>query len=146
MVCIIFLFVPYLKNFFDFRERQRKERESERHQFVVLLIYAFIGWFFYVPWPGIEPTTLHIRMILQPTELHSQGLLHTYFIYIVECLFLCLLKKFLNYLKDRMEFLKLLGHRWQTQDPWAESGPPPCFIRPCTLFLPGGSAELSLNC
>ena len=29
--------------------------------------------------------------------------------------------------------------------PRAESGPPPCFIRPCTLFLPGGSAELSLN-
>ena len=27
-----------------------------------------------------------------------------------------------------------------------ESGPPPCFILPSTLFLPGGSAELSLNC
>ena len=40
----------------------------------------------------------------------------------------------------------VLDHRWQTQGPWAESGPLPCFIRPGTLFLPGGSAELSLNC
>ena len=39
-----------------------------------------------------------------------------------------------------------LNHRWQTQGLWAESSPPPCFIRPSTLFLPGGSAELSLNC
>ena len=39
-----------------------------------------------------------------------------------------------------------LGPRWQTQGPWAESGPPPCFIRPGTLFLPTGNAELSLNC
>ena len=28
----------------------------------------------------------------------------------------------------------------------AEPSPPPCFIRPGTLFLPGGSAELSLDC
>ena len=35
-----------------------------------------------------------------------------------------------------------LHHRWQTQGPRAESGPPPCFIWPGTLFLPGGSAEL----
>ena len=33
-------------------------------------------------------------------------------------------------------------HRWQTQGPWAESGPPPCFIWPGTLFLPSGSAKL----
>ena len=37
-------------------------------------------------------------------------------------------------------------HRWQTQGPWAECGPPPCFMQPSTLFLPIGSAELSLNC
>ena len=37
-------------------------------------------------------------------------------------------------------------HRWQTQDQRAESGPPPCFIWPSTLFLPGGSADLSLHC
>ena len=35
-----------------------------------------------------------------------------------------------------------LGHRWQTPGPWAEAGPPPCFIRPGTLFLPSGSTEL----
>ena len=39
-----------------------------------------------------------------------------------------------------------LGHRWQTQGSRAKPGPPPCFIRPGMLFLPGGSTELSLNC
>ena len=39
-----------------------------------------------------------------------------------------------------------LEHRGQTQGLRAESGPPPRFIRPSTLFLPGGSAELSLKC
>lgn len=32
--------------------------EGERHWFVFLLIYAFTGWFLYVPWLGIEPETL----------------------------------------------------------------------------------------
>ena len=45
-----------------------------------------------------------------------------------------------------LEFSDSLDHSWQTQGPQAESGPPPCFIQPDTLFLPGGSAELSLNC
>ena len=44
-------------NLLMFRERG-KGRESERHQLVVPLIYAFIGCFLYVPWPGIEPATL----------------------------------------------------------------------------------------
>ena len=39
-----------------------------------------------------------------------------------------------------------LDHRWQTQSPWAESGPLHCFIWPSTLLLPSGSTELSLNC
>ena len=39
-----------------------------------------------------------------------------------------------------------LEHRWQTQGLWAESGPPPCFIWPGTLFLPGSHTELSPNC
>ena len=34
-----------------------KEREGE-HRCVVLLIYALIGWFLYVPWPGIKPAAL----------------------------------------------------------------------------------------
>ena len=33
----------------------------EEHQFVVPLIYAFFGWFLYMPWPGIKPTTLAYR-------------------------------------------------------------------------------------
>ena len=37
--------------------------------------------------------------------------------------------------------LHLLKHRWQTQGLWAKSGPPPCFIRPSTLFLPSSSAK-----
>ena len=32
-----------------------------------------------------------------------------------------------------------IGHRWQTQGLGAESGPPPCFIRPGTLFLPAAA-------
>ena len=43
---------------------------------------------------------------------------------------------------NKMATSKLLDHRWQTQGPWAESSPPPCFIQPSTLFLPGGNAEL----
>ena len=35
-----------------------------------------------------------------------------------------------------------LKHRRQTQGPRAESGPPPGFIRPGSLFLPGSSTEL----
>ena len=32
--------------------------ESERYWFVVPLIYTLISFFFYAPWPGIEPTTM----------------------------------------------------------------------------------------
>ena len=35
-----------------------------------------------------------------------------------------------------------IGHRWQTEGPWAKSSLQPCFIQPSTLFLPGSSAEL----
>lgn len=41
-------------------------------------------------------------------------------------------------------FYYVLEHRWQTQCPRADSGPPPCFIPPDTL-PPSGSTELSLN-
>ena len=44
--------------------------------------------------------------------------------------------------KNKNKLCKQLEHRRQPQGPWAESGPPPCFIQPSTLFLPGGSAEL----
>ena len=39
-----------------------------------------------------------------------------------------------------------LENRWQIQDWWTESGPPPYFIRPGTLFLLSGSARPSINC
>ena len=35
-----------------------RERREENHQFVVALIYAFIGCFLCVPWPGMELSTL----------------------------------------------------------------------------------------
>ena len=43
------------------REKERRGAEKEKHQFVVSPIYAFIGWFLYVPWPEIKPTTLTYR-------------------------------------------------------------------------------------
>ena len=35
--------------------------ETDRHQFAVPLIYVFNYWFLYVPWLGIEPTTLEYQ-------------------------------------------------------------------------------------
>ena len=35
-----------------------REREREKHWPVVPPIYGFIGWFLYMPWPGIKPTAL----------------------------------------------------------------------------------------
>ena len=43
--------------FIDFREREGK-REKQKLQFVVPLIDTLIGWFLYMAWLGIEPTTL----------------------------------------------------------------------------------------
>ena len=47
------------------------ERRTDRHWFVVLVIYAFIGWFLCVPWLGIEPATLVYRD--DTTELLGQS-------------------------------------------------------------------------
>ena len=49
--CWAFMWNLFLNLLIDFRER-------EKNWFVVLLIYAFIGWFVYVPWPGIKSATL----------------------------------------------------------------------------------------
>ena len=46
-----------------------------------------------------------------------------------------------NINKDIASLNNSLDHSWQTQGPRAESGPPPCFICPSTLFLPSGSTE-----
>ena len=35
-------------------------KEREKHWFIYPLIYAFIGWFFYVSWLGIEPANLGV--------------------------------------------------------------------------------------
>ena len=53
-------FIFYLLILQRGREGGREERERERETsiFVFLLMYTFIGWFFYVCWTGIEPTTL----------------------------------------------------------------------------------------
>ena len=50
----IAIFYSFLKILFILET----EEGREKHQFVVSLSYAFIGWFLYVPWLGIEPTTL----------------------------------------------------------------------------------------
>ena len=41
----------FLKNYWFKRVR-------EKYWSLVPLVFAFIGWFLYVPWPGIEPSTL----------------------------------------------------------------------------------------
>ena len=47
--------------------------------------------------------------------------------------------------KETVALNDTVDHKGQTQGPWAKSGPPPCFIWPGNLFLPGSSVELSLN-
>ena len=51
----IFLFKIFI---YSFLERGGEREREEKHWFVVPLIYAFISYFLYVPWTGIEPTTL----------------------------------------------------------------------------------------
>ena len=48
------LWYSFFKKNLDFRERKGEggkegERERMNHQFVIPLIYAFIGWFLFVP-------------------------------------------------------------------------------------------------
>ena len=45
------------RRYWFFRVRGR-EREREKHRFVILFMYAVISWFLYVPWPGIEAAKL----------------------------------------------------------------------------------------
>ena len=53
------------------------DREREKHQFVVSLTYASIGWFLYVPWPGMKPATLaHGNDALTHLSKQPQPLLH----------------------------------------------------------------------
>ena len=40
------------------RRRRERGKERETDQFLVPLIYAFIDWFWYVPWPVVEPAIL----------------------------------------------------------------------------------------
>ena len=48
--------ISFLTYWFEREEGKEEGREKER--IVGPLIYAFIGWFLYVPWPGIELATL----------------------------------------------------------------------------------------
>ena len=61
-----------------FRDRGRKGAEwgREEHQFIVPVINALIGWFLYVPWPGIKLATLaHWDDALTYCTLPGQGYL-----------------------------------------------------------------------
>ena len=51
----------FLKKLYWFLERKEERGGGLRERLVVLGIDAFIGWFFYVPSLGIEPTTLAYR-------------------------------------------------------------------------------------
>ena len=51
---IVYLYLCFLLSFI----LERKKGKREKHRFVVPLIYAFIGWFLYVPWLVIKPATL----------------------------------------------------------------------------------------
>ena len=58
---MLFIFLKSLHTwtdfiYFIFKNLLRKERE--KHRFVVLLIYIFIGCCLYLPWQRLEPTTL----------------------------------------------------------------------------------------
>ena len=52
---ILFLF------FNSFKLIWEREKEREKHRFVVSPIYAFTGLFSYVPWQGIQPSMLAHR-------------------------------------------------------------------------------------
>ena len=57
--CVWLLSLSVCFYFFNwFLESERKGKREKRHQFVVPLTDAFIGCFFYVPSPGIEPVAL----------------------------------------------------------------------------------------
>ena len=65
LICISVTYSNLFLNFIDWfflrgREGQR-DRQTDRHQFVVPLDYAFIRSFLYVPWLAMEPTTLAYR-------------------------------------------------------------------------------------
>ena len=53
-ISIFYVFSPICIYYLLFK----KNLERKKHQFVVPLIYAFISWFLYVPWPGIKTAPL----------------------------------------------------------------------------------------
>lgn len=55
--CWFFMFFLFLLLLLILESRERV-REKEKHRFVVPCIYSFIGWWLYVPWLEIEPSTL----------------------------------------------------------------------------------------
>ena len=65
------LFSSFLIYLLTLRERERKA-ERWRETSICYSIYWRKHWFLYVPWPGIEPTTL-VYWVDALTELPSQG-------------------------------------------------------------------------
>ena len=54
------------------------EGEREKHRFVVPFIYAFMGCFLHVPWPGIEPAILAYWDDALTNQPPSQGFQMTF--------------------------------------------------------------------
>ena len=57
----LIIVLPPILFYWFFLKRKESKGEIEKHWLMVPLIYAFIGWFFHVPWLGIEPSTLVYR-------------------------------------------------------------------------------------
>ena len=55
---LLFLFIYWLIDWLEKERETETEMQKERNWFVFPFIYAFIVWFWYVPWLRIEPATL----------------------------------------------------------------------------------------
>ena len=77
LFAVIYSFLKNLQLLILEEEEERETvREEERERFVVPLIYAFIGWYLYVPCPEIKPTTLADALTNRATGPDLQ--LHTF--------------------------------------------------------------------
>ena len=147
---IFYLFLNiFFKRFYLFIFRQSRkegERKGEKHQCVVASHMPPTGDLAHNP--GMCPNwelnwwPFGSQSSVQYTEQHQPGLISYLLHYIFTVAFLCLdMFRYTNtYLCVIIAYSTCGKHQAM-----AESGPPPCFIQPGTLFLPRGSAELSLN-
>ena len=70
-LCTYSLFLHFYLLILEREGNRDRKWERVKHQFAVLPIYAFIGWFLYVPWPGIELTNL-VHWNSTPTNWATQ--------------------------------------------------------------------------